>query len=91
MAESGGVHEIFKSIVQPSEDNRTFICQLSPTIKTLFSIASVEILDEIEVEYITLPGWMTSISDCRSFSGLPENAQAYIRKIEEITQIPGRC
>ncbi|KAK2568602.1 Adenylosuccinate synthetase [Acropora cervicornis] len=50
--------------------------------------ASVEILDEIEVEYITLPGWMTSISDCRSFSGLPENAQAYIRKIEEITQIP---
>lgn len=82
--------EIFKSIVQLSEDNRTFICQLRQ-YKTLFSIASVEILDEIEVEYITLPGWMTSISDCRSFSGLPENAQAYIRKIEEITQIPGRC
>ena len=51
--------------------------------------ASVEVLDEVEVEYITLPGWMTSIEHCRTFSELPPNAQAYIRKIEEITQIPG--
>lgn len=50
--------------------------------------ASVEILDEIEVEYITLPGWMTSINHCRTFNELPANAQAYIRKIEEITEIP---
>lgn len=51
--------------------------------------ASVEVLDEVEVEYITLPGWMTSIEHCRTFDELPANAQAYIRKIEEITQIPG--
>lgn len=51
--------------------------------------ASVEVLDEVEVDYITLPGWMTSIADCRTFDELPANAQAYIRKIEEITQIPG--
>jgi len=50
----------------------------------------VEVLDEVEVEYITLPGWMTSIEHCRTFSELPPNAQAYIRKIEEITQIPGK-
>ena len=49
----------------------------------------MEILDEIEVEYITLPGWMTSINHCRTFNELPANAQAYIRKIEEITEIPG--
>jgi len=56
----------------------------------LFLIAaSVEILDEVEVDYITLPGWMTSIEHCKMFHELPANAQAYIRKIEEITQIPG--
>ena len=51
--------------------------------------ASVEVLDEVEVEYITLPGWMTSIEHCKTYHELPANAQAYIRKIEEITQIPG--
>ena len=51
--------------------------------------ASVEVLDEVEVDYITLPGWLTSIGHCRTFNELPGNAQAYIRKIEEITQIPG--
>ena len=49
----------------------------------------MEVLDEVEVDYITLPGWMTSIEDCKTFHELPANAQAYIRKIEEITQIPG--
>lgn len=50
--------------------------------------ACVEVLDEVEVEYITLPGWMTSIEQCRTFDALPANAKAYIRKIEQITQIP---
>ena len=54
-----------------------------------FIAASVEVLDEVEVDYITLPGWMTSIEHCKTFHELPANAQAYIRKIEEITQIPG--
>ena len=56
----------------------------------LLILASVEVLDEVEVEYITLPGWMTSIENCRTFSELPVNAQSYVRKIEEITQIPGQ-
>lgn len=55
----------------------------------MFVTACVEVLDEVEVEYITLPGWMTSIEQCRTFDELPANAQAYIRKIEQITQIPG--
>ena len=49
----------------------------------------MEVLDEVEVEYITLPGWMTSIQHCRTFSELPANAQTYIKKIEEIAKIPG--
>lgn len=50
----------------------------------------MEVLDQVEVEYITLPGWMTSIENCRTFSELPVNAQSYVRKIEEISQIPGQ-
>jgi hypothetical protein len=41
------------------------------------------------VEYITLPGWKTSICDCRSFQELPENAQKYVLKIEELLGIKG--
>jgi hypothetical protein len=38
----------------------------------------------VQVEYVTLPGWKTSICDCRSFQELPENAQNYVFKIEEL-------
>ena len=33
------------------------------------------------------PGWKEDISGCRSWEELPENAKAYIRKIEEITGV----
>ncbi|XP_020897847.1 adenylosuccinate synthetase isozyme 1 A isoform X2 [Exaiptasia diaphana] len=49
-----------------------------------------ELLKEIEVEYVTMPGWKTKITECRSFEQLPTNAQNYIRKIEEVVQIPVR-
>merc|ERR1739844_271520 len=38
----------------------------------------------LEVEYITMPGWKTSIADMRSFDQLPENCQKYVAKIEEL-------
>ncbi|EDV24360.1 uncharacterized protein TRIADDRAFT_26635 [Trichoplax adhaerens] len=50
--------------------------------------ADHSILSEVEVEYITMPGWKQNISLCRKFSDLPENAQAYILKIEELSGIP---
>lgn len=34
-----------------------------------------------------LPGWKEDISGCRSWDELPENAKAYVRKIEEITGV----
>jgi len=45
--------------------------------------SSEQDFEGIEVEYITLAGWKTSIRDCRSFEALPTNAQNYVRKIEE--------
>jgi adenylosuccinate synthase len=41
------------------------------------------------VEYITLPGWQTSIGGVRDYENLPENAKKYIETIEEYVQVPG--
>ncbi len=46
--------------------------------------ASADILSNVEVEYLELPGWKTSIKDTESFNKLPANAQAYVKKIEEL-------
>lgn len=47
-------------------------------------------LDDIEVEYITLPGWDTDISSCRKFEDLPENAQNYVAFLEKELKVPIR-
>ena len=45
--------------------------------------------EDLQVEYITVKGWKTDISKVRSFQELPIEAQAYVRKIEELLNIPG--
>ena len=40
--------------------------------------------DDVECVYETYPGWNQSITHCRTFSELPENARAYVRKLEEL-------
>ncbi|KAJ0173520.1 hypothetical protein K1T71_010669 [Dendrolimus kikuchii] len=45
-------------------------------------------LSSVEVEYITLPGWATSIEDVREYNKLPEQAKNYIKAIEEFLNIP---
>lgn len=45
-------------------------------------------LEKVEVVYETLPGWESDISKCRSYGELPENATAYIDRIEELTKLP---
>ena len=32
-----------------------------------------------------MPGWFEDISGCRSFDELPANAQAYVRRVEELS------
>ena len=46
--------------------------------------ASLKTFSEVTVEYETLPGWKESIAKCRSFSELPTNCQAYVRRVEEL-------
>ena len=38
--------------------------------------------------YIELPGWKEDISGVKEFDLLPEPAKNYVRKIEEITEVP---
>ena len=45
-----------------------------------------EALTNAKPVYEYLDGWKSDISGCRSFDELPENAQKYIRYIEEKTQ-----
>ena len=52
--------------------------------------ATDEVLKKVEVEYLTLPGWKTNTEDVRRFADLPGEAQAYVRKIEELMGVPGK-
>jgi adenylosuccinate synthase len=44
----------------------------------------------VEVDYITMPGWKTSIVGCRGFDELPQQAKDYVHKIEELLGLPVR-
>lgn len=45
-------------------------------------------LNRMQVEYVTMPGWKESIAKCRSFDELPQAAQNYVRKVEELCEVP---
>ena len=53
-----------------------------------FIPASLEDFEKVEVEYLDLHGWTEDISRAESFEDLPENAQNYILKLEEILEVP---
>lgn len=50
--------------------------------------ANINVLEQVEVEYETFKGWKTSISKCRTFDSLPENAKIYLKFIENFLQVP---
>uniref|UniRef100_A0AAQ4RR41 Adenylosuccinate synthetase n=1 Tax=Gasterosteus aculeatus aculeatus TaxID=481459 RepID=A0AAQ4RR41_GASAC len=50
--------------------------------------ANQEVLQHVEVQYETLPGWKSDTSAARSFEELPENARNYVRYIEEQVGVP---
>jgi len=50
--------------------------------------ASLRVLAECEPIYEEWPGWMAPTGAARRFSELPEPARNYIRRIEEVTEVP---
>lgn len=51
--------------------------------------ANQEVLQKVDVQYETLPGWNTDTSAVRTFEELPENARKYVLYIEEHLGVPG--
>ncbi|XP_077093469.1 adenylosuccinate synthetase isozyme 2 isoform X2 [Siphateles boraxobius] len=50
--------------------------------------ANQEVLQKVEVQYETLPGWNTDTSAVRTFDELPENAKKYVCYIEDQLCVP---
>jgi len=42
----------------------------------------------VSVEYISMPGWKSSIAKCNAYESLPENARKYVETIEKYLSIP---
>ena len=56
---------------------------------TLIDSNEFQAFDGVTVEYLTVPGWKASITECKTFDSLPSNAKDYINKIEDFLHIPG--
>lgn len=50
--------------------------------------STMDDLSRVTVDYDTLPGWMSDISECKTFEDLPKNAQDYLTYIEEKLGVP---
>jgi adenylosuccinate synthase len=50
--------------------------------------SSLRVLAECEPVYEEWPGWLTPTGEARRFEDLPEAARNYIRRIEEICEVP---
>ncbi|KAF6173026.1 hypothetical protein GIB67_006402 [Kingdonia uniflora] len=51
--------------------------------------SNLTVLEQLEeVEYEVLPGWKTDISSIRKYADLPQAAQRYVERIEQLVGIP---
>ena len=50
--------------------------------------ANPALFEKCKPIYEELPGWQSPTSDLRHFEELPPNAQAYVRRIEQLTECP---
>jgi adenylosuccinate synthase len=50
--------------------------------------ADLDVLSRVEVQYVTLPGWQSSITTTASVDALPNNCKKYIEFIESFLGIP---
>lgn len=51
--------------------------------------ANQEILQKVDVEYETVPGWKTDTTSARKWEDLPPKAQNYIRFVENHVGVAG--
>lgn len=71
------------TILRSRTASGTLLTPLSPTP------ANQEILQKVEVEYETLPGWKADTTGARKWDDLPPQAQSYVRFVENHLGVPG--
>ncbi len=49
---------------------------------------NAENIETCQPNYITMPGWKSSTVGATDFDQLPDNAKAYIQKVEELLEVP---
>jgi adenylosuccinate synthase len=49
---------------------------------------SINVLEGCEPVYEELPGWSEDLTAVKHFDDLPENAQAYVKRVEELVRTP---
>lgn len=50
--------------------------------------STIASLERCKPVFIEMPGWKEDISNITEFEELPDNAKAYVRKLEELTGVP---
>jgi len=56
--------------------------------KKMFFPANIDRLEKAKPVYEAMPGWNEDITEVRDFDELPVNAQAYVRRVEELIKAP---
>ncbi len=58
--------------------------------KLLHMPSSLKTYSQVRMVYETLPGWLSDISQCKTFEELPENCRAYVHRLEALLDMPIR-
>ena len=76
-------------VLQSLEEIPVAVAYKLPTGERVIQAVPPElsVLEELEVEYETLPGWKSDITDVRAWEDLPPAAQAYCERIEQLVGV----
>jgi adenylosuccinate synthase len=60
----------------------------SVNLLLIYVTANLELLSQVEVLYVTLPGWQSSISSTTKFEDLPDACKGYVGFVESFLDTP---
>ena len=69
-------------ILDKLEEIKIGVSYMKNGVKLEHFPSSVAQFEGVEVEYITCPGWKTSIAEVRNFEDLPQNCKHYVLIVE---------
>lgn len=67
-----------------------FRCSNISSLRLSVHSANMEVLQKVDVEYETFPGWKMDTSAARKWNDLPSKAQNYIRFVENHIGVPSK-